>query len=263
MRVTYRPLLWALTFIVGQLYAGDTTQTKQFNRVYFGPTFTPGISYRLLTSDKPNATGFDNAKSFIKELNRHEKPTFSYSVGVKAGVQLKKFLAFETGIEYTSIAYEYNRKDLTFNSGYRPDLTYDPSMYGSIKSTVGFHYLKVPLALNFSFGKGKVKGIVNTGANLDFLIGRWQRLQWNIPGDSQGSNNLSDTKIGSLSRFNISPFLGIGFDYHINQLLTLRVMPIAQIQALNIAGSSAIAERQWLAGINVSLLFGFKKVSLK
>ena len=252
--------LLAGVFIANLLYANDTTQIKQFNKVYIGVTFTPGVSYRLLTKGLAK-NAFFASQEWIDEANRYENPTFGYSVGIKTGFRLKKILAIETGAEYSSLAFTYNRNNLTFYSGYRPDLTYDPTKYGSIKSTQGFHYLKIPLAFNISLGKGKVKAIINTGLNFDFLIGRWNRTQWHLDNES-GSSSESSSLPGPYNRINVSPFVGVGIDYHINQLLTLRIMPTAQLQMFNNIKSD-IAERHWLAGINTCLLFGFKKVSLK
>jgi hypothetical protein len=242
-------------------YATDTTQLKQFNRVYVGVSFTPSVSYRFLSQNKPSTDiieGIGSNKYIIDFRNKREVPSFCFSIGAKVGVRFTSFLSLETGVNYTRQGYQQKVKNLQFGSQWNGN-GYDSVDNGyEIKLYDVYHYINIPLGLNFNFGKGKINAVINTGVNFDFIAGKQTKSVSNIP----GFTNRTTTDRSPFTRFNLSPFLGIGFDYQITRLISLRVMPTAQIQALkNI--DTPITEHLWSAGINTCLLFGFKKVSLK
>jgi hypothetical protein len=258
--------LLAGLFIANLLYAGDTTAHKQFNRVYVGASFTPGISYRLLSHnyyapDPEAPTGLSEKeiqKYIIDSRNQREKVGFGFDVGAKVGVRLTSFLSIESGIHYARKTYTQKITNLTFGSQWNGNGydTVDNGYY--IRLTDVYHYIDIPLGLNFNFGKKKIRGIVNAGATFNVLIAKTIKSKSNIP---QSTSGIRPDRY-PFSQFNLSPFLGIGFEYEINSLMSLRIMPTAQIQALkNI--DTPITERLWSAGINTCLLFSFKKVSLK
>lgn len=234
-------------------YAGSSTTTD--SRFYAGVSFTPGVSYRLLID---NYHKYLDNKQLISSRNSYESPWFAYAVGFKAGYHIRKFVAIETGVEYLSAAYQWKQSGLTVWSGYRPDLTYDSTMLGSAKGKYGYHFLNIPVAFNFTVGKQKVKAIFSAGATLNVLLGQWQQTSYNIPGDMSGSSYKTTTSIRGLHRFNLSPFIGIGADWEINNLMTLLVMPTASIQALK-ASDTPVTEHLYTAGINLSLLFGLPR----
>ncbi len=258
--------LLAGVFIANLLYANDTTTHKQFNRVYIGASFTPGISYRLLNhnfyepyAETPSGYSEKEIQKFIIDgRNQREKIGFGFDVGAKVGLRVTSFLSIETGIHYARKTYTEKAKNLRFGSQWNGNGfdSVDNGYY--IKTTDVYHYIDLPIGLNFNFGKKKIKGLVNTGVNFNFLVKKNHQIKSNIP----GVTNRNSADRFPFEQFNLSPFLGIGLEYEISNLMSLRIMPTAQIQALkNI--DTPITERLWSAGINTCLLFGFKKVSLK
>lgn len=241
-------------------YAGTGTQTG--SGFYAGVSFTPGVGYRYLSENKSTRDMLVSSSEAIAERNSYETPSFYYAVGFKMGYHIRKFVDIETGVEYTSIAYQWKQSGLTVGSGYRPDLSYDSTMLGWARGKYGYHYLNIPVAFNFILGKQQVKAVISVGAACNVLVGQWQQSKYSIPGDISGSSYYTTTSIRSLNRFNLSPFIGVGADWYINNLVTLRVMPIASIQSLVIA-DAPIFERLYTAGINVSVLFGLPRGGTK
>lgn len=253
-------LLLAIAFTV-TAYAGDSTGVKKYNRVYVGLSFTPGINYRLLSHNYYEENTIDEPaiqKRIIDRRNKLEKPGFNFDLGAKAGVRLTRFLSLETGLNYSRRTYVQKITDLNFYTDFNPSLqdTVDNGYY--VKLTDVYHYIDIPLGMNFYLGKTKWHGIINTGINFNVLLAKQITTNSNIPSASKGTR----PDRYPFNTFNLSPFLGVGFEYEINSLMSLRVMPVAQMQALkNI--DTPITEHLWSAGINTCLLFGFKKVDLK
>lgn len=95
-------LLLLLSFSTATLYAGDTTQTNHFKRLYAGFTFAPAATYRYLrvhhaTTDLTRA---ELKGLIVNQRNKHEHPDFGFAFGGRFGVNATRFLSIETGIDY-------------------------------------------------------------------------------------------------------------------------------------------------------------------
>ncbi len=258
-----KPLAFSIAILLFAFaFAADTTQAKKFSRWYAGVSFTPGVSYRLLTHNyyeagepPPGHTNEGVQKFIIDYRNKGERPGLSLALGFKAGVKVARFLSVETGLNYERVGYWSKIENLMFGSqwnGSSYDTTY--SNY-SIKLFDHYHYADIPVALSFSLGKGKLQAVINTGANFSFLIVKTHSSRSNLPGHTNYTEQVDKTKF---NHFNISPFLGIGIEYHIYELMILRVMPVAQMQAMkNI--DTPITEYLYSGGINMCLLFNLQK----
>lgn len=244
------------------VYANDTTAVKQLHRFYAGVSFTPGVSYRYLRNNffptETPPTGFtteQEQKNLIDSRNKREKISFGFDVGLKVGIRVTKFLSIETGANYSKRGYNEKFDNILFGSQWNGN-GYDTSENYFVKLDYTYHYINIPIALTFNFGKKKLCGIVNVGTGFDFLIRKTNTSRSNVPGFS--SQRTTEDKTG-FNRFNLSPFLGIGIEYRVLHFMVLRIMPVAQMQALkNI--DTPITEHLWSVGINTSLLFGFKKI---
>lgn len=227
----------------------ETTKVIGFKRLYVGVSTTQGISYRLL--QETETSGFPMGYT-VSERNDLEKPSYACNVGINIGVRLTKFIAIETGLAYSHMAYSFKLEDLTFGSQWNGTGFVAADGYAKIK--YNYHYLDIPLGLHFSLGKNKVKAAINTGTYFNVLLNntrKWEFKEGDILSDGR-ENNTTD-----YARFNISPFLGIGIDYQISSLMSLRIMPIAQFQALRNINDKPITEHLYAGGIHVALNFGF------
>lgn len=261
-------LYFALVLLTANAYGQAETatappaSTSTFKRVYVGVSTIQGVGYRLL-SRNPNvgaADGLENIRDYIiTSRNDREKSGYAANGGVRVGVNVTKFFAVETGVTYSYNSYSSKSNNLNFGSqwnGNGYDATLSDSVYlpSSVKFIYAYHQFSIPLAFNFTLGKGKVRALISAGANFDVLVKATTTSYWNNRPERKGLTNNITSKFQT---FNISPFLGIGIDYQITSLMSLRVMPIFQIQALpNIAGTP-ITERLYSGGINVALNFGF------
>jgi hypothetical protein len=232
-------LLSLVTLLTGLLHAGDTSNVKTFKRFYIGVSVSGNATYRYL-SRVPH-TGWDTLYDW---RNKHEDPLVGYQIGARIGINATRFMSIETGVDY--MLHRYRQK-------------YDPFYLSNshIKTIYKYHYLNIPLALNFSMGKHKVKGLISMGASFNYLTEKKSRYQTIIGNAVQQDYTLDDRS--DFNQFNVSPFLGVGVEWHITKFLFLRLMPMAQMQALkNI--DQPITERLWSVGLNAAVYFAFKKV---
>jgi hypothetical protein len=253
-----KPVIIAtLLFACSIIYASDSTS---FKRLYVGVSFTPAASYRLL-ADNPSVAASNPSQyatkserdDMIKFRNKIEKPDFGFNVGLRVGVNVTSFFSIETGFEYARKVYRYEIDSLSLGYQWNGS-TYTATESAKFKVYENYRYLDIPVALNFSIGKKRLKGIISTGSYFEILLDKTNTGVLRVDGGKSERNTRFDNS--PFNTFNISPFLGAGVDYRINGMMHVRVMPIAQMQALkNI--DTAITEYLWSAGINASLYFGF------
>lgn len=256
-----------LTLLVVRSYAQEAVKpAPSFKRMYVGVSTTQGVGYRLL-SRNPNvgaADGLENVRDLIiSSRNEREKPRYATNTGIRVGVNVTRFSSIETGVSYNYNSYSSKSDNLVFGSkwngnGYDATTGDSLGLPSSVKFKYAYHQFSIPLAVNFTLGKGKVRALLSTGSNFDVLLKATSTSYWY----SKGKNYASDIT-SRFQTFNISPFLGIGIDYQINSLMSLRVMPMVQFQALQNIEGSPISERLYSGGINMALNFGFVDTGAK
>ncbi|HWB62363.1 MAG TPA: hypothetical protein VG603_02550 [Chitinophagales bacterium] len=248
-------LLLLLCLCGGCIYAGNgdsnKKETRPYNRLYFGFYATPAVSYRYIKENYiPIALTHDGVQTQINHMNNNSHPEFGMRTGFKLGVNCTHWLAIESGIEYTQFRYRYDPDGFFYsNTGIGND-TFSASY------NYRYHYISIPLALNFVMGQKRVKGIITMGTDFDFLVRERTSYTYNYTNGITSSGALVQDY--NFNNFNLSPFFGIGADFYITHHLILRILPQAQMQALK-NNNSYITEYLWNVGVNVSLLFGVIK----
>jgi hypothetical protein len=240
---------------VTQLHAID------FNRIYIGGSVTADATYRYLNKNfVPSGATESQVRGVIEYSNKHSFPEVGVIGGIKLGVNITHFFAIESGLQYSWMRYRYE-SDQFYTLPVYSGSVFNPADSFKTTNHNTYHYIDIPVALNFSIGKKKVRGIISLGADLGFLIKKKIAYTYTYA-DGRSVSDEQTTYYNNYRTFNVSPFLGIGMDCHLGKTFVLRLMPIAQIQALkNI--NTPVSEYLWNAGLNVSFLFGFIKVQSK
>jgi hypothetical protein len=241
-----------LTFLSSMAFAGNSDDDKSFDRIYIGVTGSVSVSYRYaLLNYIPQGSSQYNVDQFLSSRNKYEHPEAGIRIGPKFGINLTRWLAIETGIEYSQFAYRVSSNRNYY--GIQPGLPFNDTLNTTLNYK--YIYVSIPVALKFRFGKHRFRGLISPGANFDFLM-KETETSYYVSATGQSSTTNTD-KVRS---FNISPYLGFGFDWYILKFMDLQVMPFGQMQALkNVDGP--VAEYLWNVGAEVSLYFGFVRVN--
>ncbi len=211
-------------------------------------------TYRFLHNNfVPAGSSSSQVQDVITTRNKYEYPGYGGAGGLKIGIRLTHWLAIESGALVTYQWYEFKTTQPT------PGLTYTPSSTPTdsfiSKEVNKYVYFNIPLALNFTMGKHRVKGIISLGTTFDFLVS--QKISYVYTYNTGGTRaGVINDHYNNFNTFNLSPFLGVGIDCYLTKAVVLRIMPYGQIQALkNI--DEPVSEYLYSGGINVSLLLGF------
>ena len=192
----------------------------------------------------------DNGVWTMDDRKKYEVPQFGFNVGFKVGFKVTNLLTIECGLEYSSVQYLDTNNSYYYN-GFGHNYTIE-DLY-QIHTRYNYHYINIPVGLKFSIGKKKVQCAISTGIIFNGLTNRVVTT-YTYQIHKPTIRNKSNEDTYKWANINVSPYLGIGIDYHINKLLTISLMPIVQMQTLK-AINEPITEYHWIAGFNTCLLF--------
>jgi hypothetical protein len=247
--------LLAFSFLfVHLLLASAWEEDGKFKRLYIGISASGNVTYRYLRSGiVPAGSSSSQVQDVIGTRNKYEYPGFGGAGGLKVGVRLTHWLAIESGALVTYQWYQFKTNLATSGLVYTPTPAPTDSFVSKEKNK--YVYFNIPLALNFTMGKHRVKGIISAGTTFDFLLS--QRISYVYTYNTGATHaGVINNNYNNFKTFNLSPFLGIGIDCYLSRAVVLRIMPYAQMQAFkNI--DQPVTEYLYSGGLNVSLLLGF------
>lgn len=218
-----------LTLIVGISYSYSQ---KNIDFEIFG---APVYSYRFYKSQDyidpdlnyPNkgADYFD--KKFKNQIDDLEKPITGYLFGIRTTCHLTNKIAFQTGLEYSSIG---EKADF----GYVPELGFvelqgqQIPMYGTdnyeLVMTYKYNYISVPLTFRYDlFDFNKIDIVPLVGINFDFLVNK------EIDNSSENKEikyaSKFDSDDHSFNSFSSAVHIGLEFNYAVTDKIQFYVFP--------------------------------------
>jgi len=236
--------LFILTITAFSSYGQDKTKetpTSDFKRVQIGINISPDICFRTLK----NNYGSSTSDGFIKMSNENETVKVGFTTGLNVCFNLKKFIALETGIQYSNKGYQTKFKDLIFGQP-------DPNAPNKAKFIYNFHFIDIPLKANFTIGKKKVRFFTSVGVTTNIFI---KETQTSVLVYSDRTDKKTNPTSFDYKRVNISPTISVGIDYKINNRMNLRVEPTFRYGVLKII-DAPVTGYLYNGGLNISYYFG-------
>ena len=215
--------------------------TADFKRVQIGINFSPDICFRLLK----NNDGSSTSDIGIKRSNENEIVKFGYTAGLNVCFNIIKFVGIETGIQYSNKGYQTKTIDYTFGQP-------NPFAPKEGKFIFNFHYIDIPLKVNFTIGKKKVRFFTSVGLTTNIFI---KETQTSILKYTDRTDRITKPTSYDYNRINISPTISLGIDYKINSRMNLRIEPIFRYGVLKII-DAPVTGYLYNGGLNISYYFG-------
>ncbi len=224
----------------GQIKTKDVIQSD-FKRFQIGINFSPDICFRTLKINENHST----SNLVLNQRNKIETMKFGYTSGLNVCFSITKFIGMETGIQYSNKGYQTKFIDLTSNQP-------DPSIPNKIKIIYNFHFIDIPLKVNFTLGKKKVRFFSSVGLTANILI---KETQTSILVFSNHTDKQTQPTSYDYNKTNISPTISLGIDYKINNRMNLRVEPTFRYGVLKII-NAPLTGYLYNGGLNISYYFG-------
>ncbi len=222
---------------------GQETLAPAFKRFQFGINISPDACYRTLK----NNDGSSTSEIIIRVRDDSETFKLGYTAGLNVCYNINRHFGIETGIQYSNKGYRTKNKNLSWGSS-SPDLPIKS------KFIYDYHYIDIPLKLNYTIGHRKVRFIASAGLTANIFIKETQR---HVLENEDGKKNRSKiTNPYDYEKLNVSPTIGIGIDYRLNNRLNLRLEPTFRYGILALIKGNPITGYLYSGGLNIGLYFG-------
>ncbi len=215
-------------------------------KISIGVVFSPDYCFRTIKDNEGSTTtnGIVNNRALI------ESPKISYTTGVFSSYNISNKLALSLGLQYSNKGYKTVMNDLTYGDIVDPRRGFLYSTGGStptnVQLTDQYHYLDIPLKVNYVLGNGKLCFISTTGITVNILLGTSTKLSYTYS-DGSKDNKTEKYDYGT-NRFNLSPEVGIGLGWRISPAGSLSFVPTFRYGLLKTFNTS-ITEYLWSGGI--------------
>lgn len=215
----------------------ELTETSGFQ---LGIHFSPDVCYRTLQ----NFDGSAMSEVILQQRNENETLKLGYTFGINTLFNLNKHVALETGINYSNKGYQTNMQVLYY-------FQYDPAFPQKMKSIYNYHYIDIPMKANFILGKKKLRFISSIGLTTNVFI---KETSTSVLVYSDKTERNSSATNFNYNRFNLSPSIGLGIDYQLNDKMNLRIEPSFRYGILKII-DAPVTGYLFNAGLNLSYYF--------
>lgn len=220
----------------------NETMSSDYKKVQFGINISPDICFRTL---KNNDT--DPSNDFVlDERNKNETFKLGYTGGLNVCYNFNKNIGLEAGIQYSNRGYQSNFLDIINGQS-------EPHMPNKMKFIYNYYYLDIPLKINYSVGKKKVRFFASLGFSTNILM---TANESDLFIYSDHALKKTFTSNYDYSKLNLTPIGSVGIDYKINNRMNLRVEPTFRYGVFKII-DTPITGYLYSGGLNVSYFFGF------
>jgi hypothetical protein len=216
------------------------TSTSDFKRFQIGINVFPGICFRTLK----NNDGSSSSEIIISQRNDRETIKVGYTAGLNVCFNIKNYFGLETGIQYSNKGYQTKKQDMVSEQP-------DPGLPKQTKFIYDFHFIDIPVKVNFTIGKKKVRFFTSVGVTTNIFI---KETQTSFLYYSDRTDNKTSPTNLDYNKVNISPTVSFGIDYKINNRMNLRVEPTFRYGVLKII-DTPVTGYLYSGGLNISYYF--------
>ncbi len=246
------------TAITANLFGQDkmeATSNVESAKIQIGVNFSPDYCFRTLK----NNDGSSSSDFVLKWRNENETSKLGYTTGLKIIFNLNKNIGIGAGIQYSNKGYQINMQDLTYGSMVDPRTGFAYNTPGSkitsAKFIYNYYYIDVPLNVNFSFGKKKIRFVTSAGFSTNVFIKETTTSIFEYDNGAHDKNTQPTTY--TYNTVNVSPFVSAGIDWRFSSRNNFRIEPTIRYGVLKII-KAPVTGYLWNAGLNISYFFGLK-----
>lgn len=237
MRIVYLLFLFPIS-----LFAQETELPS--SKWSLGINASPDYCYHALTSDNSTIGNY-----IVSHRNSYDLPQYGFTAGFQASYAFSKHFSFEFGINYMNKGY----KTKSYSNFISPTALPDPSIPLSVSYQYRYHYIGVPLLVNYTAGQKRFKFITSLGI-APHILTDVRSTDTRVYTDSTVVYNYSATT--GLKRINIAAFVSAGIETNLSVRFKLRLQPIFRINS-DVFDKTVVKEHLWAAGFNAGLYYMF------
>lgn len=235
-----------LAIVMLGCFTAKAQHTKRAKKILVGINFSPDYSHRTLKPADPNSPA-----NVVKDIRDGiEKAKFGYTTGLTACINMTKYVALETGLQFSNKGYRTKNRNLVYENPASPS---DPTQ---ASFRYNYDYIGIPLSLKFSLGKGKARFVSGAGFTTNFLVSARQTANFTYADGTTQKKRQSSAY--DFKRIDVSPMLSVGISYQLTNNLQISAEPTFRYGLLKII-DAPIAEHLWSAGLNLAVHHTIKR----
>lgn len=215
-----------------------------------GISFSPDLAYRILS----NKNETELSETMVNFRNKSEQVKFGMTGDLSFSYWFQSRLGIQTGLSYSNRGYQSAKTELRFPSGIDPyyGFVYEPDSSGpsEVRFLDDFHYLGLPILLNFRTGPSKWQFFSSAGIIPEFLLKSSSRAIFYYNDGSKEKESNPSTQW--YERINIVGSVSVGLEYHLSKDASLRIAPMLRFGLLPLSKTPI---RAYL--YNAGLQFGY------
>lgn len=220
---------------------------KSLSKFSLGTVFSPGVSYRFLSStSEADATTLN----FVDWRNEKEEYKYAQSARFFMNYKLSELFSLEAGLGYT----EYG--DLRISTsppveGGAPN----ESSGSTTKWTKHLHTLSVPINLNINLEKKRVTSFFSMGCAPSYLLKSVdkRKTEYNN-GNTNSYTYAEEWSFEKYTNFFLEAHISAGIEYQYSPKGRLRIAPEFKILTTNVYTNEGMRGNYFNIGINVGLI---------
>ena len=222
------------------------------SKLHFGLYFSPDNCFRKLTSDSSESN-----RMMKKWRDVHEKPRIGYSAGLSMLINLNERIDMESAVLFSEKGEKINSMVLYLgeNSDPRLDGLYDTFQLSAVGFDYKYHYVEVPVKINYTFIDDVLKIFVSIGFSTGFFLNHKVTAYQYFSADRVDKTTSKNTYY-DFNPLNFSVLLGMGLYYKINKVLSLKIEPVYKM-AINSMFDSPIKSYPYSYGLGMGLYYSF------
>ncbi len=224
--------------LVTILFFGFEVFGQETSRFKLGLIIAPNLVHRTLIEVESN----DLTEFIIEHRNRDEIPKFGYNIGLNIDFNFSNNFSFETGIQYANKGFKTKVIDIY-------SIQPDPNTPINYQCFDSHHYMDIPLKINYTAGKNKIRFLASIGVSTNILIESVRKKTFtNLDGTVKSEKTGLNATTERYERLNVSPLISLGTEYQINKNISIKIEPMFSYGILKII-DTPISANLWSAGI--------------
>ena len=226
---------------MGQAQESDATEKG----LRIGAFFSPDVNYRYLKETEELELNID----LVEIRNEREIEKFSFTTGFYGVFKFSNVLRLNVGAQYSNLGYQSENLSLVTPHGNSEGLS-----DADIKES--YHYIGVPVFLDFLFGNSEAKLLLSPGIIPSYLIDGI--ITSSLYGDegliSTNSSSFVKNSTTDFNRLNIMCSIRAGIDYKLNDQISFHIAPIFRYGVVSIV-NAPISGYLWNGGVDVGISY--------
>lgn len=247
------PLFLLLLLPLFALAQNSRHQAGDFQKTEWSAYVSPDYTYRRLV----NTTNDPSLDTLIDHRNNREQAKLGLSAGLSFGYRLNARFGLETGLSYVNRGYVAAKMEMNYPNSVDPFYGFvkgaddAPTDYRVIRH---FHYLGLPLLVNYRSGSGPWQFFTRLGLVIDFPTAYSATVVFYQ--EDQIIDRQYDGTSWFSSRIGMTGLFSAGVAYRLNQHSSLRAVPTFRYDFVP-ALPTPIAGHYYNAGLQLEYVHRF------